>query len=69
MIIDSNYTSASPALHQLMNSTDNFIPVAHAMWTLEGLHLLQSEDVMPLLQNNNWSIRSAGVKRVAIHHQ
>jgi mono/diheme cytochrome c family protein len=57
MIIDSNYTNLSPALHQLMNSTDNFIPVAHAMWTLEGLHLLQAKDVLPLLQNNNWSIR------------
>ena len=57
MIIDSNYTSASAALHQLINSTDNFIPVAHALWTLEGLHLLQPKDVLPLLQHNNWPVR------------
>lgn len=57
MIIDSNYTAASPALHEMLKSTDNFIPVAHALWTLEGLHALQPADVLPLLQNNNWLIR------------
>lgn len=57
IIIDSNYTSVAPALHDLLNSTGNFIPVAHALWTLEGLHLLQAADVLPLLQSNNWPIR------------
>lgn len=57
MIIDSNYIQVAPALRELIKSTDNFIPVAHALWALEGLHLLQPADVLPLLQNNNWPVR------------
>ncbi len=52
MIIDNNYIAASPALHELLKSTD-YIPAAQALWTLEGLHLLQAKDVVPLLKSNN----------------
>ncbi len=57
MIIDSNYTAALPALRELLRSTNNSITVAHALWTLEGLNLLQPTDVLPVLQSNNQPVK------------
>ncbi len=56
IIIDSNYTTTSPALHQLLH-VNNPVTVAHAMWTLQGLKMLAEDDVLPLLQHNNRLIR------------
>lgn len=57
ILIDAKDEQATPALRQLLKPTNNIIPRVHALWTLEGLHALQQDDVVPLLQENNWPVR------------
>ncbi|PSR57018.1 dehydrogenase [Adhaeribacter arboris] len=57
MLIDSKYTQALPALHQALKHKDNSLLVMHALWTLEGLGALQTEEVLNLLREPTWPVR------------
>ena len=57
MLIDSNYTQAIPALQQAIGETNNPLQVIHALWALEGLGALQTEEVGALLKQPVWPIR------------
>ena len=57
LLVDSKNKKAIPALKQLLKNTQAPIPLIHALWTLEGLNALQEEDILPLLQNSDWTIR------------
>ena len=57
LLIDSKDKQTIPALRQLLKDTTAFIPLIHALWTLEGLKALQPSDLLPLLQQNDWTIR------------
>jgi mono/diheme cytochrome c family protein/glucose/arabinose dehydrogenase len=57
LLVDAKDKSIAPALQQLLKSTDKPFTVIRALWTMEGLNVLQSSDVLPLLQNSNWIIR------------
>ncbi len=57
ILIDAKDTQAAPALRQLLTQTNNPVPLIHALWTLEGLDVLQQDDVLPLLHQNNWPVR------------
>ncbi|MFD3002404.1 c-type cytochrome [Pontibacter toksunensis] len=56
-LIDRNFTQAIPALRQAVKETDNPLQVMHALWTLEGLGALKSEEVLALLKQPVWPLR------------
>ncbi|WP_162052956.1 DUF7133 domain-containing protein [Pontibacter pamirensis] len=56
-IIDRNFTQAIPALRQAVKETDKPLQVMHALWTLEGLGALKTEDVVALLKQPAWPVR------------
>lgn len=57
MLIDRNLTQAVPALRQAAKATDKPLLAMHALWTLEGLGALQTEEVLALLKEPIWPIR------------
>ncbi|MBF9255777.1 c-type cytochrome [Pontibacter sp. 172403-2] len=57
MLIDRHYTQAIPALRQAVNETDNQLQSIHALWTLEGLGALKTEEVLALLKQTAWPLR------------
>lgn len=57
LLIDGKFTSAAPTLRNNLQQTTNPLLLIHSLWTLEGLNALQTADVLPLLQQSNWTIR------------
>jgi mono/diheme cytochrome c family protein len=57
LLVDTKDKRTIPALRQLLKNTAAPLPLTHALWTLEGLSALQQTDVLPLLQQNDWTIR------------
>lgn len=57
LIVDKHLTETIPLLRQNLQSTGQPLTVIHSLWTLEGLHALKSQDVLPLLHQTNWPIR------------
>ncbi|RDC63815.1 DUF7133 domain-containing protein [Adhaeribacter pallidiroseus] len=58
MLIDGKYTSAVPALKQALKDKNNPLLVMHALWTLEGLGSLQTNEVTTLLKQPTWQMRT-----------
>lgn len=58
MIIDAKYLQTEDKLRGLLAMDSGNLAGIHAMWTLEGLGLLKSSDVLMLLQNQDWNIRA-----------
>ncbi len=56
-LIDDKHTSTATTLKTFLKATDKPLTATHALWTLEGLGLLTSSDVLPLLQNSSWPLR------------
>jgi mono/diheme cytochrome c family protein len=61
ILIDGKYTQAVPALRQALKQTDKPLLVMHALWTLEGLGVLQTEEVLASLKQPVWPIRMQGL--------
>ncbi|MDQ3290494.1 MAG: dehydrogenase, partial [Bacteroidota bacterium] len=57
MIIDNKFTQTIPRLRQAVKEKNNPLLVMHALWTLEGLGALQTEEVVNLLKEPTWAIR------------
>lgn len=57
LLIDGKYKQAEPELRNLLKRTDSPLTVIHALWTMEGLGVLQTPDVLTLLQDTSWTIR------------
>ncbi|GAA4306691.1 hypothetical protein GCM10023149_00040 [Mucilaginibacter gynuensis] len=60
-IIDNKLTDAIPYLHAALKTTDNNLKVIHALWTLEGLHVLKTDEVIAAINNPDWDIRTQGL--------
>ena len=58
MLIDGQYTAAIPALRQALKEKNNPLLVMHALWTLEGLGSLQTSEVITLLKEPTWQLRT-----------
>ena len=56
-LIDQKSTQAIPALRQAIQQTENPLFAIHALWTLEGLNALKTEEVLALLNQPMWAIR------------
>ncbi|QNF33975.1 c-type cytochrome [Adhaeribacter swui] len=58
MLIDGKYMAAVPALRQAVKDKNNPLLVMHALWTLEGLGQLQTAEVIALLKEPTWQLRT-----------
>jgi mono/diheme cytochrome c family protein len=56
-LIDGKMTQAVPALRAASKQTADTLLAIHALWTLEGLNALKTEDVLALLRQNIWPLR------------
>jgi len=63
-LIDSKSTQAIPALRSAIQQTENPLLAIHALWTLEGLHALKTEEVLSLLNQPVWPIRMQALTAV-----
>ena len=57
IIIDKKMLRLVPALRNNLADSNNFLKVAHSLWTLEGLNALQVKDILPFLRSNNFSLK------------
>src|SRR5690606_14849850 len=57
MLIDRKMLQAEPILRELLKRKDKPIALIHALWTMEGLGVLEVEDVLPLLRQSNWHLQ------------
>ena len=65
MLVDGKMVSAAPELRKHLETSDDPVSIVHAMWTLEGLGILQYEDIAHLLRHSNWKVRSAALNAVS----
>ncbi|MFT3705957.1 MAG: c-type cytochrome [Agriterribacter sp.] len=56
MLIDGKYVTAQSQLRSNLQS-GNPLAIIHSLWTLEGLSLLQLQDVLLLLKHSDWKVR------------
>lgn len=56
-LIDNKNKAAIPLLKQVIKQTGNPLQVIHALWTLEGLHALETNEVLALLKRQEWPVR------------
>jgi len=57
LLVDGKDKQVAPALRNFLKETDHPLTVIHSLWTMEGLGVLQLQDVLPLLKQNNWTIK------------
>ncbi len=57
LMVDSKSPGLAGPLRKILQQRDNILAAAHAIWTLEGLHLLEWKDVKPLLGDFSWPLR------------
>ncbi len=57
MLADGKLTKAVPVLRNNLKKTDDPLTLIHSLWTLEGMGVLQAEEVLPLTQHSNDKIR------------
>src|SRR5215203_2184282 len=57
LLIDGKYITTAPILRSYLNERNKPLQLIHALWTLEGLGVLQLNDVLPLLNATQWPIR------------
>lgn len=57
ILIDGKYKTAIPYLREAITHTDKPLQVIHAMWVLEGLSALQTNEVLELLKATQWPVR------------
>jgi len=57
LLVDGKYTSVAPDLRRIMQESNDAITITHIIWTLEGLGMLQYEDLIPLFKHPDWKVR------------
>ncbi|MDB5032112.1 c-type cytochrome [Mucilaginibacter sp.] len=60
ILVDSKPAAAIPALRAAIKSTNVFL-VTHALWTLEGMGQIKTDEVLALLQSPAWNIRMQAI--------
>ena len=58
LLVDRKSMKVLPALRKLLKQTDNPLAAIHSLWTIEGLGALGSDDILPLLNRDDWHIRT-----------
>jgi len=57
ILIDNKMKAAIPFLRQAIKDVKQPLRVIHALWVLEGLSALQTNEVLALLESVDWTIR------------
>ena len=57
LLVDGKYTATATTLRTFLKQAAKPLQLIHAMWTLEGLGVLRSSDVLPLMEESSWPIR------------
>jgi len=57
LLVDGKYTFAAPTLRSYLKQPDEPLQLIHSLWIMEGLGVLQLNDVLPLLSADQWPIR------------
>ncbi|MGV3503633.1 MAG: DUF7133 domain-containing protein [Adhaeribacter sp.] len=57
LLVDAGNRQVVPALRQLLQRPGLARTRVHALWTLEGLQALELADLLPLVQENDWTLR------------
>jgi mono/diheme cytochrome c family protein/glucose/arabinose dehydrogenase len=57
ILIDEKAVQLVPALRRIAQQQNNLLAAVHALWTIEGMDLLEWNDVKPLLNRTEWPIR------------
>ncbi|MBE9598298.1 c-type cytochrome [Pedobacter sp. MC2016-24] len=57
ILIDAGGKKAVPYLRQALRNSSNPLQVIQAMWTLEGLSALETQEVLTLLKSKEWPLR------------
>lgn len=57
LLVDAKDKSVEADLRKLLKNTKEPLAVTHALWTMEGLGILNKTEVFPLLRNKDWTIR------------
>ena len=57
MLVEGKHRQLAAPLRQMLKSPQNQVGLVHALWTLEGLELLEATDVLPLLEHPFWPVR------------
>jgi mono/diheme cytochrome c family protein/glucose/arabinose dehydrogenase len=60
-LIDGKYNQTVPALREALKQTANPLLAIHALWTLEGLNSLKTDEVMAWLRQSDWKFRMQGL--------
>ncbi|WP_316811610.1 c-type cytochrome [Pedobacter heparinus] len=58
LLIDGRYKSAIPYLRAALADPERPLKTIHALWTLEGLAALQTNEVLALLQSPQWPVKA-----------
>ncbi|WP_031527106.1 DUF7133 domain-containing protein [Dyadobacter crusticola] len=59
-LIDGKYNQTVPALREAVKQTGNPLLAIHALWTLEGLNSLKTEEVVSWLRRTDWQYKMQG---------
>ncbi|MDP2414221.1 c-type cytochrome [Daejeonella sp.] len=57
ILVDSKDKGLGFALRQVLRSGSQSLGRVHVLWTMEGLGVLEKEDVLPLLKSTDWAMR------------
>ena len=57
MLVEGKHVQVASTLREFLKSGGDHIRLVHALWTLEGLGRLQTEDLLPLLKHPVWAVR------------
>jgi mono/diheme cytochrome c family protein len=64
LMVDQKSAAPTQALRQILEDSSNPRAMVHALWTLEGLGMAATIDILPLLRNTNWAVRMQGLAAV-----
>lgn len=65
MLVDGKMIAAAPELRKHLEGSDDPASIVQMMWTLEGLGILQYEDIVPLFRHPHWKVRTAALNAAA----
>ena len=61
IMVDSKSQSLEKPLRKILNNRTKVQPAIHALWTMEGLGVLNTSDVLSFLNESNWAYRMQGL--------
>jgi mono/diheme cytochrome c family protein len=67
LLIDGRHTSIAHQLRAIIRESAGSLASIHALWTLEGLGLLRSEEVISMLNSDNWNSRAQALSTFPSH--